>query len=91
MGSWSESTFVGDLVLPLCVQHEAKRGAFEPLADLTILTNHKSSSAIVLDYGRCEGGLPEFRILSAKADGDLIEFDVVYSEGEDGVHHENGV
>lgn len=47
------------------------------------------AAEIILDYGECEGGIPVFEVLQA-ASNTTIELSVIYSEGIDGIGHENG-
>lgn len=58
------------------------------------LTLKRSASAceIILDYGRCEGGIPVFDIISCSSTKNTaVEFDVVYSEGIEAIDHEDGM
>lgn len=89
MASYSDSPSK-DLVLPILVQRGLKREMNASL-NFTLSTDRGLFKEIVLDYGKCEGGLPVFKVLNAKSNTGSIEFDVVYSEGENGVHHENGM
>ncbi|WQF89339.1 Putative six-hairpin glycosidase superfamily, alpha-L-rhamnosidase domain-containing protein [Colletotrichum destructivum] len=73
----------------------ATRGA-ERNADSGVFTlaNGPSSdpaarATIVLDYGRCVGGIPTFLVDRAQGGGP-IDIKVVYSETADGIHSETG-
>ena len=47
---------------------------------------------VILDYGRCEGGMPIFVVESATSSGGQakVPFRVVYSETKEGIDHETG-
>jgi hypothetical protein len=47
---------------------------------------------VILDYGRCEGGIPIFVIEHAESlEGEQdVPFRVVYSETRDGIDHDTG-
>jgi hypothetical protein len=47
---------------------------------------------VILDYGRCEGGIPIFVIEHAESLGGKqdVPFRVVYSETRDGIDHDTG-
>lgn len=57
---------------------------------ISISTVDESSTAIILDYGRCEGGVPVFEISTATSENDIVEFDVIYSESREGIDNEQG-
>ncbi|KAF5658673.1 alpha-L-rhamnosidase A [Fusarium heterosporum] len=58
------------------------------------LSNGESgiNAELILDYSRCEGGLPVFNITSAVApkDQSQVAFQVTYSETIEGIDHKNG-
>jgi hypothetical protein len=56
---------------------------------LTISTKVQCGE-IILDYRRCEGGLPVFEISSLRGKANLVQFDVVYSESFKGLNNEEG-
>ena len=58
---------------------------------ILLSTVDESSSEIILDYGRCEGGVPVFEISTAASESETVEFDVVYSETREGIDNEQGV
>jgi hypothetical protein len=88
MGSFGAS-FDLELIVPLRVQGQSVK---ESLFPLTLSTTNSSSgnSEIILDYGRCDGGLPLFEISSAVSGSSQVDFDVVYSETIEGISHEQG-
>lgn len=47
---------------------------------------------VILDYGRCEGGIPIFVVETATSSEGQAEvpFRVVYSETKEGIDHETG-
>lgn len=51
-----------------------------------------NNGEIVLDYGRCEGGIPIFVVENAVSSegGHVVPFRVVYSETRNGVDHDTG-
>lgn len=57
---------------------------------VSISTVDESSGEIILDYGRCEGGVPVFEISTATSENETVEFDVIYSETREGINNEQG-
>lgn len=57
---------------------------------ISISTVNESSGEIILDYGRCEGGVPVFEISTATSENETVEFDVIYSETREGIDNEQG-
>jgi hypothetical protein len=57
---------------------------------ISISTVDESSGEIILDYGRCEGGVPVFEISTATSENETVEFDVIYSETREGISNEQG-
>ena len=51
-----------------------------------------NSVEVILDYGRCEGGVPIFIVNSAVSSGSEhdVPFRVVYSETREGIDHDTG-
>lgn len=63
------------------------------LTSLTLSNRNRNDKAeIILDYGRCEGGLPVFILRSATAPEDQthVPFEVTYSETINGTNHDRG-
>lgn len=58
---------------------------------ISLSTVDESSGHIILDYGRCEGGVPIFEISTATSESKIVEFDVIYSESREGIDNEEGV
>ncbi|OBT63617.1 hypothetical protein VE03_07340 [Pseudogymnoascus sp. 23342-1-I1] len=62
----------------------------EVYSPISISTVDESSGDIILDYGRCEGGVPVFKIAAATSENETVEFDVIYSETREGINNEQG-
>lgn len=80
------------VVEPVRTLRHAGRVNFGPDASTFTLKNEGSGSPpaeVVLDYQRCEGGLPIFVIGSATGP-ECIDLTVVYSEGIEGIDHATG-
>lgn len=47
---------------------------------------------VILDYGRCEGGVPIFVVSNAVSSGSEqdVPFRVIYSETREGIDHDTG-
>ncbi|KAJ2894130.1 glycoside hydrolase family 78 protein [Zalerion maritima] len=56
-------------------------------ASLFPLSLSPENTSIVLDHGRCQGGIPGFEILEARGSGP-VTFKVIYSETKDGIDSE---
>ena len=77
---------------PVRILRHAGRVDLGPIASTFMLKNEGDGSSpaeVVLDYQRCEGGLPIFAIDSATG-SDAIDVAVVYSEGIEGIDHATG-
>jgi hypothetical protein len=59
---------------------------------LKICNVNCNEGEVILDYGRCEGGIPIFVIENAESlEGEQdVPFRVVYSETRDGINHDTG-
>lgn len=90
--AWTVSQVVDDsLVVSPKFQ---KRNGFvsgEMYLPISISAVEESSGEIILDYGRCEGGVPVFEISTVTTESETVEFDVVYSETLEGINYEQGV
>lgn len=85
------------------VQNDASDNIVRPVKILRALSTSEgclpltlktcaSACEVILDYGRCEGGIPVFDIIScSSAENTAVEFDVVYSEGIEAIDHEDGM
>lgn len=81
-----------DDALVVCAIFQKRYGfvtgtAYSPIS---ISTVDESSGEIILDYGRCEGGVPVFEISTATSEHETVEFDVIYSESWEGIDNEQG-
>jgi hypothetical protein len=64
-----------------------------PVASQLEISNIDSNEGeVILDYGRCEGGIPIFVIEHAESLGgeEDVPFRVVYSETRDGIDQDTG-
>lgn len=70
-------------------------GAVRPISQnsrLEISNITTDVGEVILDYGRCEGGIPIFVVEDATSSGGQAEvpFRVVYSETREGIDHDTG-
>lgn len=72
-------------------RHTGTRTA-PPNEHLEISNIGDNDGEVILDYGRCEGGIPIFVVNSAvPSQGEHdVTFRVVYSETREGINHETG-
>lgn len=81
------------VIKPVCILRHAGRVDFGSDASTFTLKNDGDGSSpaeVVLDYQRCEGGVPVFVIDSATG-SDFVHLEVVYSEGIEGIEHATGM
>lgn len=62
----------------------------EVYSPISISNVDGSCGEIILDYGRCEGGVPVFEISTATSENETVKFDVIYSETREGIDNEQG-
>ncbi|KFY47537.1 hypothetical protein V496_10599 [Pseudogymnoascus sp. VKM F-4515 (FW-2607)] len=78
--------------LVVCAIFQNRRGFLtgEVYSPISISNVGGSCGEIVLDYGRCEGGVPVFEISMATSENETLKFDVIYSETREGIDNEQG-
>ncbi len=89
--SFSSATQRDDSLV-VCAIFQNRRGFFtgEVYSPISISNVGGSCGEIVLDYGRCEGGVPVFEISMATSENETLKFDVIYSETREGIDNEQG-
>ncbi|KFY77501.1 hypothetical protein V499_03131 [Pseudogymnoascus sp. VKM F-103] len=87
---WSESQTDDSLVVCAIFDKQYSFLNGNVYTPISISTVDKSSGEIILDYGRCEGGVPVFEISTATSENGIVEFDVIYSETREGIDNEQG-
>ena len=93
MGSWADPKFERALTFRIVnpVRTLATVGEVNPkvFPAFTISSTAGNGSEIILDYGRCVGGIPVFEVSKVSGRG-AVEFDVIYSESREGIDTETG-